>query len=126
MPFEFYEQQNEACNCNDVISIIKRSSFEHFSKNAIAQISPGNQTIQHPKKDYYIASDITAIDITQLKDELRSKYPLLDAIANRIQTMDATETLRYTTGVEIVHDLLQSHTAKLLMNQTAGSQTGTP
>jgi hypothetical protein len=96
------------------------------SKNAIAQISPGNQTIQHPKKDYYIASDITAIDITQLKDEIRSKYPLLDAIANRIQTMDATETLRYTTGVEIVHDLLQSHTAKLLMNQTAGSQTGTP
>ena len=96
------------------------------SKNAIAQISSENQTIQHPKKDYYIASEITAIDITELRDEIRSNYPLLDAIAERIQTMDATETLRYTIGVEIVADLLQSHTAQLIMNQTAGSQTGTP
>jgi hypothetical protein len=97
------------------------------SKVAIAQLSPENQTmIQHPKKDYYIASEVTAIDITQLRDEIRSNYPLLDAIADRIQTMDANETLRYTIGVEIVSDLLQSHAAQLVMNQTAGNQTGIP
>lgn len=96
------------------------------SKVAIAQISPENQTIQHPKKDYYIGSEITEIDITQLRDEIRSNYPLLDAIADRIQTMDARETLRYTIGVEIVADLLQSHAVQLIMNQTAGNQTGIP
>ena len=97
------------------------------SKVATAQTSPENQTmIQHPKKDYYIASEIEEIDITQLRDEIRSNYPLLDAIANRIETMDATETLRYTIGVEIVDDLLQAHSAQLIMNQTAGNQTGIP
>ena len=97
------------------------------SKVAIAQISPENQTmIQHPKKDYYIASEIEEIDITQLRDEIRSNYPLLDAIADSIQTMDASETLRYTLGVEIVADLLQAHSAQLIMNQTAGNQTGIP
>jgi hypothetical protein len=97
------------------------------SKVAIAQTSPENQTmIQHPKKDYYIASELTEIDITQLRDEIRSNYPLLDAIADRIQTMDARETLRYTIGVEIVADLLQAHAAQLIMNQTAGNQTGIP
>jgi hypothetical protein len=97
------------------------------SKVAIAQMSPENQTmIQHPKKDYYIGSEITETDITQLRDEIRSNYPLLDAIADRIQTMDARETLRYSIGVEIVDDLLQSHAAQLVMNQTAGNQTGIP
>jgi hypothetical protein len=96
------------------------------SKVAIAQISPENQTIQHPKKDYYITSEIAPIDITQLRDEIRSNYPLLDAIAGRIQTMDARETLKYTIGLEIVADLLQLHTAQLITNQTAGNQTGTP
>jgi hypothetical protein len=101
--------------------------FSTPSKVAIAQISPENQTmIQHPKKDYYIGSEITEIDITQLRDEIRSNYPLFDAIADRIQTMDARETLRYTTGVEIVADLLQAHAAQLIMNQTAGNQTGIP
>jgi hypothetical protein len=97
------------------------------SKVAIAQMSPENQTmIQHPKKDYYIGSEITETDITQLRDEIRSNYPLLDAIADRIQTMDARETLTYTLGVEIVADLLQAHAAQLIMNQTAGNQTGIP
>ena len=68
-------------------------------------------SIQHPKKDYYIASEIEAIDITQLRDEIRSNYPLLDAIADKIQTMDARETLRYTIGVEIVADILKANSA---------------
>src|SRR5215211_2081070 len=33
MPFKFDEQQNEAWNCNDVNSIIKRSSFKHSFKS---------------------------------------------------------------------------------------------
>ena len=33
MPFEFDDQQNEAWNCNDVNSIIKRSSFQHSFKS---------------------------------------------------------------------------------------------
>ena len=33
IPFEFDEQQNEAWNCNDVNSVIKRSSFGHSFKS---------------------------------------------------------------------------------------------
>jgi hypothetical protein len=62
----------------------------------------------------------------QIKDEIRSNHPLLAAIADQIQTMDARETLKYTLGVEIVADLLRLHTAELIMNQTAGSISATP
>jgi hypothetical protein len=46
MPFEFDEQQNEAWNCNDANSIIKRSSCKHSFKVAIAQTSSEDQTTQ--------------------------------------------------------------------------------
>ena len=62
----------------------------------------------------------------QIRDEIRSNHPLLAAIADQIQTMDAQETLKYTLGVEIVADLLRLHTAELIMNQTAGSISATP
>jgi hypothetical protein len=62
----------------------------------------------------------------QIRDEIRSNHPLLAAIADQIQTMDARETLKYTLGVEIVADLLRLHTAELIMNQTAGSISATP
>jgi len=44
---------------------------------------------------------------------------LLAAIADKIQTMDERETLRYTLGVEIVSDLLKMHAEDLIRNQTA-------
>ena len=62
----------------------------------------------------------------QIRDEIRSNHPLLAAIADQIQTMDARETLKYTLGIEIVADLLKMHALDLIMNQTAGSQTAAP
>jgi hypothetical protein len=62
----------------------------------------------------------------QIRDEIRSNHPLLAAIADQIQTMDAQETLKYTLGVEIVADMLRAHTAQLIMNRTAGSQSIMP
>jgi hypothetical protein len=55
----------------------------------------------------------------QIRDEIRSNHPLLAAVADQIQTMDARETLKYTLGVEIVADLLKMHAFDLMMNQTA-------
>jgi hypothetical protein len=62
----------------------------------------------------------------QIRDEIRSNHPLLAAIADQIQTMDARETLKYTLGVEIVADLLKMHALDLIMNRTAGSQSIIP
>ena len=62
----------------------------------------------------------------QIRDEIRSHHPLLAAIADQIETMDERETLRYILGVEIVADLLKMHTAELIINQTAGSQSIMP
>lgn len=62
----------------------------------------------------------------QIRDEIRSHHPLLAAIADQIQTMDERETLRYILGVEIVADLLKMHSAELIINQTAGSQSIMP
>ena len=62
----------------------------------------------------------------QIRNEIRSNHPLLAAIADQIQTMDAQETLKYTLGVEIVADLLKMHAQQLIMNQTAGSQSIMP
>jgi hypothetical protein len=59
----------------------------------------------------------------QIRDEIRSNHPLLAAVADQIQTMDARETLRYTLGVEIVADLLKMHAFDLVVNQTAGGQS---
>jgi hypothetical protein len=64
--------------------------------------------------------------VEQIRNEIRSNHPLLAAIADQIQTMDAQETLRYTLGVEIVADLLKMHAAQLIINQTAGSQSIMP
>ena len=59
----------------------------------------------------------------QIRDMIRSHHPLLAAIADQVETMDARETLKYTLGVEIVADLLKMHAAELIINQTAGSQS---
>ena len=56
----------------------------------------------------------------QIRDEIRSNHPLLAAVADKIQTMDAKETLKYTIGIEIVSDLLKLHALDLVVNQTGG------
>jgi hypothetical protein len=45
---------------------------------------------------------------------------VLAAIADKIQTMDAKETLKNLLGVEILSDLLRLHAKGLIMNETAG------
>jgi predicted alternative tryptophan synthase beta-subunit len=62
----------------------------------------------------------------QIRDETNPNHPLLAAIADKIQTMDERETLKYTLGVEIVADLLKMHAAELIINRTAGSQSIMP
>ena len=99
------------------------------SKVALAQTSqnqtmPGNQTM--PVNLTKMTRVVIPIDITQLRDQIRSNHPLLAAITDKIQTMDAKDTLKYTIGVDIVTNMLKSHAAQLIMNQTAGNQTATP
>jgi hypothetical protein len=97
------------------------------SKVAIAQTSaqnqtlPGNQTM--PGNQTKVTRVVIPIDITQLRDQVRSQHPLLAAIADKIQTMDAKDTLKYTIGVDIVANMLKLHAKQLIMNQTAGNQT---
>jgi hypothetical protein len=86
--------------------------------------SPDNQTMQ--VVPIITSKKAVAIDANQIRDEIRSNHPLLAAIADRIQTMDARETLKYTLGVEIVSDLLKMHAMDLIMNRTAGSQSVIP
>ena len=93
------------------------------SKVAMAQTSPENRTMQGMPANQ---TKIIAIDITQLRDQVRSNHPLLAAVAYKIQTMDAKETLKYTIGIDIVADLLKLHAKALITNQTAGNQTATP
>ena len=61
--------------------------------------------------------------LQQLRDEIRSNHPLLAAIADKIETMDERETLKYTIGVDIVANMLKLHAKQLIMNQTSGNQT---
>jgi hypothetical protein len=89
------------------------------SKGAIAQISPENQTMSTLG-----STEMVPID-TQIRDLVRSNHPLLAALADKIPTMDASETLRYTVGVEIIADLLRLHAMELSINQT-GSQSAIP
>ena len=121
---QFDEQQNEAWNCSDVNSIINGTLLSIPSKVAVAQAPPENQTMQTMPTQME-GTEMISID-TQLRELVRSNHPLLADIADRIQTMDAQETLRYTLGVEIVADMLKIHAGELIMNQTAGSQTATP
>ena len=90
------------------------------SKVAMAQTSPEDQTMQGMSANQTkVAKALIAIKITQI----RSNHPVLAAIADKIQTMDAKETLRNLVGVEILSDLLKLHAKGLIMNQTAGNQT---
>ena len=86
--------------------------------------SSDNQTMQ--VVPIITSKKAVAIDANQIRDEIRSNHPLLAAIADRIQTMYARETLKYTLGVEIVSDLLKMHAMDLIMNRTAGSQSVIP
>ena len=97
------------------------------SKGAIAQIFPQNQTAGNqmmPSGLTKITRLMIPVDITQLRDQVRSHHPLLAAIADKIQTMDIKDTLKYLIGVEIVTNLLKAH-ANELTSQTTSNQTAT-
>ena len=96
------------------------------SKVSVAQTSPQNQTSGNqtmPGNLTKLTRVVIPIDITQLRDQVRSQHPLLAAIADKIQTMDAKDTLKYTLGVDIVANMLKLHARQLMMNQTSGNQT---
>jgi hypothetical protein len=57
---------------------------------------------------------VIPVDLNQLRDEVRSQYLLLTAIADQIQTMDAKDTLKYTIGVDVVAEILDLHARQLV------------
>jgi hypothetical protein len=90
------------------------------SKVAIAQTSQENQTMQViPANQTKVTKLMIPFSIAQLRDHIRSNHPLLAAIADRIQTMDIKDTLKYILGVELISDLLKAHARQLIENQTA-------
>jgi hypothetical protein len=100
------------------ISFNSLAAYAQEGANMTGITAQKNQTIIH------VAPEHESVD--QIRDEIRSNHPLLAAVADQIQTMDARETLRYTLGVEIVADLLKMHALDLIMNRTAGSQSNIP
>lgn len=91
------------------------------TKVTMAQTSPGNQTMQGMSDNQVkMMKALIAIKVAQI----RSNHPLLAAIADKIQTMDIKDTLRYLVGVDIVTNLLKAH-ADQLTSQTASNQTAT-
>ena len=91
------------------------------TKVAIAQTSSGNQTMQGMSANQAkMMKALIAVKVAQI----RSSHPLLAAIADKIQTMDIKDTLKYLIGVEIVTNLLKAH-ANELTSQTASNQTAT-
>jgi len=108
-----------------LIASLSAALLANPSKVAIAQTSPQNQTAGNqsmPSGLTKITRMMIPVDITQLRDQVRSQHPLLAAIADKIQTMDAKDTLKYTIGVDIVANMLKAHGMQLIMNQTAGNQ----
>ena len=103
-----------------VVSFNSMTAYAQGGAN-MTGTSPDNQTMQ--VVPIITSKQAVAIDANQLRDEIRSNHPLLAAIADQIQTMDARETLKYTLGVEIVSDMLKMHAMDLIMNRTAGSQS---
>ncbi|MFZ0345118.1 MAG: hypothetical protein WAL24_08155 [Nitrososphaeraceae archaeon] len=79
---------------------------------AIAQPSPQNQTM--PVNLTKSTSLVIPVDLNQLRDEVRSQHPLLAAIADQIQTMDARDTLKYSIGVDVVAEMLDLRARQLL------------
>jgi len=104
-------------------ALLSAALFAIPSKVAIAQTSPQNQTM--PANATKSTSVLIPINLGQLRDQIRSNHPLLAAIADKIQTLDAKDTLKYTIGVDIVADMLKAHARELVMagNQTSGNQT---
>ena len=109
-----------------VAAVISFNSMTAYAQGGVNMTgtSPDNQTMQ--VMPIITTKQAVAIDANQIRDEIRSNHPLLAAIGDRIQTMDARETLKYTLGVEIVADLLKMHAMDLIMNRTAGSQSVIP
>ena len=106
-----------------VVSFNSMTAYAQGGAN-MTGTSPDNQTMQ--VVPIITSKQAVAIDANQIRDEIRSNHPLLAAIADQIQTMDARETLKYTLGVEIVSDMLKMHAMDLIMNRTAGSQSVIP
>lgn len=106
-----------------VISFNSMTAYAQGGAN-MTGTSSDNQTMQ--VVPIITSKQAVAIDANQLRDEIRSNHPLLAAIADEVQTMDARETLKYTLGVEIVSDMLKMHALDLIMNRTAGGQSVIP
>ena len=109
-----------------VVAAISFNSMTAYAQGGanMTATSSDNQTMQ--VVPIITSKQAVAIDANQIRDEIRSNHPLLAAIADQIETMDARETLKYTLGVEIVSDMLKMHALDLIMNRTAGSQSVIP
>jgi hypothetical protein len=132
MPFKLTSNKMKFGIAMMLIASFSAALLTFPSKVSVAQTSPQNQTMPGnqtagnqtmPVNLTKLTRVVIPIDITQLRDQVRSQHPLLAAIADKIQTMDAKDTLKYTLGVDIVANMLKLHARQLMMNQTSGNQT---
>jgi hypothetical protein len=132
MPFKLTSNKMKFGIAMMLIASLSAALLTIPSKVSVAQTSPQNQTMPGnqtagnqtmPVNLTKLTRVVIPIDITQLRDQVRSQHPLLAAIADKIQTMDAKDTLKYTLGVDIVANMLKLHARQLMMNQTSGNQT---
>jgi len=77
----------------------------------MTQPSPQNQTMP---VNLTKSTLVIPLDWNQLRNEVRSQYPLLAAISDQIQTMDTKDTLKYTIGVNVVAEMLDMHARQQL------------
>jgi len=98
-----------------ILAAISFNSMAAYAQNATNMTGMAAQ-----KTTIHVVPEHESVE--QIRDEIRSNHPLLAAIADKVETMDERETLKYTIGVQIVEDLLKMHAAELIINQTASSQ----
>ncbi len=102
-----------------LLAVFSFTSMTAFAQGGANLTAGANMSVVPVKKTAILHVVPEHESAQQIRDEIRSNHPLLAAIADKIQTMDERETLKYTLGVEIVSDLLKMHAEDLIRNQTA-------
>ncbi len=90
------------------IALLATMSLLPFLKyEVVAQ----RNTTSPPQTDETMTEDMIKAKV----DQLKSKYPLLVAVLNKIQSMDSAQTLKTLIGLHIVERLLEAHATHTLL-----------
>jgi hypothetical protein len=124
------EMESSSSDVSSSAGEIKLDGFDSLINNSKPMVNSDEDV---PQTDYSTKEKVLSIvdeGYTRLPgiykevflDPIKN-HPVLAAIADKIQTMDAKETLKNLIGVEVLSDLLTLHAKGLIVNQTAGNQT---